>query len=265
MHHWPVDIALSADADLSLGLQGQPLYIRRLKPTTLSLSREEPSSRRLVAVSESADTLRFVPCLGQRPLLIFPRPRLLCPASLRLSVVLEFPLQVTIYAGRGERLDLIETLVPASISRGLYGPVDAGIVCASIKARCAPTIEDLEQEQDGQGRWPSNSLIDDQSRRHSLLAYGRLEITNGTDGPLEVSKIMIPTQQLFLYQSELRLLTNTIKMKLVSKQEAELVMGGAPEPQVVPIGTGHPPANHDRKALIFSHAYRLKTGLEYGF
>lgn len=290
MQNWPVNISLKADADLTIGLFGKPLYIRRVQGSTLSCTLDLPTSERLIAVSESADTLQFVPSLGDRALLLFPQPRLLCPAGLKLSVFIELPLQLKMLCGKGTHFDLLDTFEAPTVSKGIYGPVDAGIVCTSVKARCAPGIGALKRSHEENENRSKKDLIypgmtDELSEAHGddpqidaprastetttrqipSIAYARLEITNSTDGPLEVNKIMIPTHQLVLYQNQDHLLTNTIRMKLVSKLEAELVIASAHDPEALTMDTQQAAQSFDKKALIFAHAYRSKTGLEYGF
>ncbi|MFU8805326.1 MAG: hypothetical protein ACNA8W_16055 [Bradymonadaceae bacterium] len=270
MQKWPVNIRLEANADLTIGLFGKPLYIRRLQGSTLSCSLDVPTSERLVGIHESADTLQFVPELGERALLIFPRPTLLCPALLKLTVYIELPLFLQMSVGKGAHFDLIDGYTPPTVAKGIYGPVDAGIVCTSMKGRCAPSIETLTQrrleEEDGHRSELSYEIDDGETRRETLVAYCRLEVVNTTDAPLEITKIMLPANQLSLYQNGDQLLTNHVRMRLLSKQEAELSMLGAPDPPAKILQSGtRSPSTLDKGVQIFSFAYRSKTGLDYGF
>lgn len=266
---WPWDIALGSEAAVDLEVFGQPLSVQRLDPVTLQYRYgDAPARSQLVGVSETTDTLRFVPSLGPIPLLVFPHTPLLCSGDTTAQVLLRLPLHLQVGVGRDSQIKRVDELVPESVSKALYGPVDAGVICTSIHAANGPSLAmvdrvarevDLEQTPDvvhGPGE-----------EEHPLVAYTRLKVRNSTAEPLRVTKIMIPADTISLYQAGGRIYTSEVSMRLLSAQEAELEFltcsadGATPLPDLA----GHRTDMSPKKKFMFSHDYRSKTGLEYGF
>ncbi|MBA2661126.1 MAG: hypothetical protein H0U74_02430 [Bradymonadaceae bacterium] len=287
MHRWPVNIPIKEDGGIALEVFGQELSLSRVHPTTLSYSLGEGAATRLVAVSENANIVRFVPTLGERALLIFPRSKLLCPAGLSIRVVFALPVHLHLGVGTEADMRLVDDIAPPTITRSLYGPVDAGLICTSVRAiaamsinqlrdeasdECAPELrfgEDIELADIEIGDDPQMSDAGDelpQSIRNELVAYMFLRVHNTTELPLEVSKVMVPINTLSLYQTRDYLLSNEIHLRLLSRQEAEISSGTCPDVDGVPIDLGQGRfAVPDRRPHLFAYAYRSKTGLDYGF
>lgn len=301
MHRWPVHIPLPDDSQIQVAIHGKDLRLTRLQPTSLEYCVGDDEGRRLVAIGENADLACFVPSLGERSMLAFPRPKLLCPAGLEIRVVMPLPVQVRVGVGTSEDIRYIEDIAPQHVTRALYGPVDSGLVCTSVRAPSATSIATLREAMvpiDGpdadneRGRRafvppgvfhygtaiPHDEPAGDDPQltdpapvepdpiHNELVAFLWVRIHNATEGPLEVSKILVPVTNLHLYQSQHHLLTNEMRMRLISKQEAELTIGSCPDPDAVSVESAHGRyAMPDRRPQIFNYTYRNKTGLEYGF
>lgn len=291
MHPWPIDIPFASGTSLKLQAFGEDLLFERINASRLTYTFGKPESKRLVAVADKATIIRFLPTLGERALLFFPETKFLCPAGLELRTI--FPLPVHLHIGVGTPTDvrLIEDLAPPTTTRALYGPVDSGIICTSVRARTAPSITDYLNSHTDEGtkvpefHFGSKLPNDDPSvaepsdatnagttnasnkiRFNQLIAYATITIINTTNEPLEVSKIMIPYNALSLYQTNSYLLCNEIQMRLLSRLEAEITPGDCPDPKAKPVDQGQGRfAVVDRRPHIFAYAYRSKTGLDYGF
>src|SRR5690606_4724085 len=94
----------------------------------------------LVAIAQNADIVRFAPTLGERALLVFPKTKFLCPAGLELRTVFQIPVHLHIGVGTPSDIRLVEDLAPPTITRALYGPVDSGTICTSVRTRTAADI-----------------------------------------------------------------------------------------------------------------------------
>lgn len=292
MHSWPIDISFENGSHVKLRAFDEDLTLRRIHPTTLTYTfgerttrrQGEPESTRLVAIAPNADIVRFAPTLGERALLVFPKTKFLCPAGLELRTVFQIPVHLHIGVGTSSDIRLVEDLAPPTITRALYGPVDSGTICTSVRTRTAADIASyLAHEPDENeakipefhfGNEPDQAPHNEEtptqtvrtSKVNKLFAYASVKITNVTNEPLEVSKIMIPNNALSLYQTDKYLLCNEIQMRLLSRLEAEITPGDCPDPSAKAVDQGQGRfAIVDRRPHIFAYAYRSKTGLDYGF
>jgi hypothetical protein len=274
MDLWPWDIDLGADTTASFDLDGKTLRVDRINPTTLRYKfGDDEKQTRLVGVSETATKLRFVPTLGPLPLLIFPNVQLLCPAGATLRCVLRLPLHVQVGVDDKTGFRLIDEIVPPTASKALYGPVDSGVLCTSIHAPNAASVEDVERENaQAQGTLPILAPLtgdgeDAAKEPRQLVTYTYLRVRNKTEEPLLVTKVMIPAGVISLYQGAHHTHTNEVSMRLLSAQEAELEFLSCPVAETAPLPDlrGHRTDSSPKKPYFFSHTYRSKTGLEYGF
>ncbi len=291
MHSWPIDISFANGTHVKLRAFDERLTLKRIHPTTLTYTVGDPGAKRhgesestrLVAIAPSANIVRFVPTLGERALLIFPKTKFLCPAGLEFRTVFQIPVHLHIGVGTATDIRLVEDLAPPSITRALYGPVDSGTICTSVRARTATDIASYLSYKPDEGEpfipvpefhfgnmesddASQSMTASDSTKVKQLVAYASVKITNVTNEPLEVSKIMIPYNALSLFQTDKYLLCNEIQMRLLSRHEAEITSGDCPDPTAKPIDQGHGRfAIVDRRPHIFAYAYRSKTGLDYGF
>lgn len=293
---WPIDVALRERGARRLNFLGRPLTLERVGVGSLRYSvGDKPGEQYVVGVSESADTLRFIPALGASPLLIFPQTRLICPADATLDVVLAVPVYLQLGIGQGSRFAQIDEIAPPKMTRALYGPVDSGRLCRSVRSVVYAELEDAIQatgmqplpqvestqrlaalpvgvarfvDEDEEGRAPKEERAKELELllAGSLTSFLQLRIRNASDAHREVTKIMVPTEILNLYQREGSLLTSRLTMKLLSAQEAEISAEGSPASGAVQIAEldGKTVAQ-DRRTLLFLHSYKAKTGLEFGF
>ncbi|RAL25268.1 hypothetical protein DL240_03385 [Lujinxingia litoralis] len=208
--------------------------------------------------------------MGERALLVFPTPQLLCPAGLTMQVVLATPLSLRLDAIHpGGSAHLIEFPAPRT-SPGLYGPVDSGQICTSFRAPVS-----APDEPDALHSHPICALElavepseGDTLSQARLWATLPLTVTNTTPEPREVSKIMLPTASLELYRHPTRdeIWTSTVHMRLLGPNEAEVAIEDGPAGGEAIAHSGRPAQTHEpRRAYTFLHAYRAKTGLEHGF
>ncbi len=272
---WPWDIDLAGQARVTVDVCGRMLSVERLGKHTLRYQLgDDPANARLVGVSETDDLLRFVPTLGPMPLLVFPETPLLGPAGSTVRCVMRLPLHLQVGVGTQQSMKRVDELVPPGVSKALYGPVDAGTICTSIRAPNSTSVEAIE-ELDALPRTPGSQTtchaVEDSrpasATRRELVAYTHLRARNKTDEPLTISKVMIPAQDVSLYQAGGHTHTNEVSMRLSSAQEAEIDFLKCP----VSDATGLVDLNGARtdvdpkKRHFFTYAYRSKTGLEYGF
>jgi hypothetical protein len=275
MDLWPWDIELAADTTSTFDLGGKSLRVERVNPTTLRYRvGDDEKHTRLVGMTETASKLRFVPTLGPLPLLVFPNIQLLCPANSAVRCVLRLPLHIQVGIDDKTGFRRVDEIVPPSVSKALYGPVDSGVLCTSIHAPNAASVEDIEQEtsRDAENRPPllRSDALDVQNTEKAerqLVAYTHLRVRNKTEEPLLVSKVMIPAGVISLYQAGQLTHTNEVSMRLLSAQEAELEFLKCPVSETTPLPDlgGHRTDSTPKKPYFFSHTYRSKTGLEFGF
>jgi hypothetical protein len=270
MDSWPWDIELDIEATAAFDLGGKALHVERVNPTTLRYRvGTNDKQTRLVGVSETATKLRFVPTLGPIPLLIFPQVQLLCPAGSTVQCVLRLPLHVQVGVDDESGFRRIDEIVPASVSKALYGPVDSGVLCTSIHAPTAASIDEFE-DRDQHSLPMLGRVSDDQStspQTHELVTHTRFRVRNETEEPLLVTKIMIPAGVMSLFQDAHRTHTNEVTMGLLSAQEAELEFLKCPIDDTTPLPDlgGQRADGAPTKPHFFAHAYRSKTGLDFGF
>ncbi len=272
---WPWDIELSRGATISTEIFGQMLRVERINATTLGYQfGDEAANARLIGVSETAQCLRFVPSLGPIPLLVFPEHQLLCPAKSTARCVLSLPLHLQVGIVEESGTKKIDEIPPPTISKALYGPVDAGTICTSVHAPNGASIEDVQREAALRdwthaplARPVAPEMEASPEDERSLMAYTYLRTRNNTDEPLVVTKFMVPAGVVSLYQAGRLTHTNEVSMRLLSAQEAELDFMRCPVADCVPLHNlnGERTDTTPKRRHIFSHAYRSKTGLEFGF
>jgi hypothetical protein len=271
MELWPWDIELERDTSVTLDVFGKPLRVERINPTTLRYGfGDDPQGAKLVGVSETAHKLRFVPTFGPLPLLIFPQTQLLCPSASSVRCVLRLPLHLQVGVGDKAGFKKLDELAPPSLSRALYGPVDSGMLCTSIHAPNASSIEEINRTspiEHHQARPHADEAEVSPEDTRELVAYTYLRVRNKTEEPLQVTKVMVPAGGISLYGSGRYVHTNEVSMRLMSAQEAELDFLKCPVPNTVPLADlgGTRTDIAPKKRHFFSHDYRSKTGLEFGF
>lgn len=262
---WPLQLSLDDGALEALHVYDKPLHLKRRGAQALVIETGEELSTRHCALPASCNALRFLPNFGERALLAFPTPQLLCPAGLTMQVVLGLPLGLRIEALHpGGSVHLLDLPAPRT-SPGLYGPVDSGQICTSFRAPvCAP---DAGQGLDEHPICALDLRLPNETH-YALWATIPLTVTNTTPEPREVSKIMLPTASLGLYRrpDRDRLCTSQVQMRLLGPNEAEVLIDNGPEGGEAIAHSGRKPNAHEtRRAYTFLHAYRAKTGLEHGF
>ena len=278
MSSWPLDVTYDGQNPVSLLIHGDPVTLTPLDATTLEFAVEDDADPKLVGVSDASSIVRLVPSVGPNPLLVFPQRSLLCPANSKLKTVIELPLFVQIGVGTPRDVREIAQLKAPTTSRALYGPVDAGVLCTSVRSNVGVSIDDLLRSRPGQesslvstsdGDEPEISPKSEGAVRVSsdeLTAYASLTISNRTAEPREVGKVMIPQDLLGLFEADGLIRTSHLKMQLLGEQEAELDFGTCPDPEARPIADLHGrERTTDGRKHLFDLSYRNKTGLEYGF
>jgi hypothetical protein len=211
MSTWPLDLKYPPETPLVIDVYGQSITITPLDATTLEFNQGDASNSKIVGVSENASIVRFVPTLGPHPLLVFPRRTLLCPANSQLKTVIDLPLFTKVGVGTARDIREITEIKSPLTSRALYGPVDSGVLCTSIKSNVGVSIRDLRGD-DEPSTLAARSSGDDpeisagRGRGHrlteqDLTAYVNVTVSNQTDKPLEVAKIMIPFPQRVVHQA----------------------------------------------------------------
>ncbi len=269
--HWPLRLSLSSDDSPSVEFFGKPLEMMLRPGPTLEWYHGTEETARITALPKTFQHLTFLPDLGERPLLLFPRPQLLCPGhlTLRLDMALPLHLKLAITTDEGELL--VTRWSSPTTSRGAYGPVDQAVVCTSCRCPTAATADELASRyHDHPVLTGSLQRIDgDPDPPLPLWARLHLEVVNTTAEPLEVGKIMVPTSALTLYTrtDTPAVATNALTLRLVGPQEAELRSASRPHGpgQYSPLDAPPRSAALDNKALLFLHNYKSKTGLEHGF
>lgn len=209
-------------------------------------------------------------------MLVFPRRTLLCPANSQLKTVIDLPLFTKVGVGTARDIREITEIKSPLTSRALYGPVVAGVLCTSIKSNVGVSIRDLRGDDEpstlaarSSGDDPEISAVRGRGHRlteQDLTAYVNVTVSNQTEKPLEVAKIMIPTDLLALFDSDGVIRTGRVQMHLLSETEEELDFKGCPDTEANPITDLHGRERvSDGRKHIFDLTYRNKTGLEYGF
>lgn len=243
---WPIDKALDAGGNESLlEISDQTLRVEIVGPGHVRV--DFGGASRIVGLPQRSSRLRVVPDMGPLPLLLLPDRGIICSRRSSIKVYLSAPLYLKVGAGSHDELVSLADIPPIGIKRALYGPVDAGVICRA--ARCA--VE-------------TSSPSDPPSQR--ALAYLALTIENKTGEPLEVNRLMIPLSMAGIHQDGVRTWLGAYQLRLLSAVDAELTYLGAPAPgyEVVADLAGKPLTPLTRPVL-FTHTYRAKTGLEFGF
>ena len=268
---WPLKLALDDEAYPEIEVFGKPLILKLRPGPALELNRGTEESTRLAALPETYNNLVFLPSFGDRPLLVFPRPQLLCPADLTLEVNLAIPLFLRLCVETEDKEHLLLQWTPPSTSLGAYGPVDQATICTSCRCPVIPLAYALSGAEPAVLasllQWTSPGV---ESRQLPLWAHLPLTIRNQTTEPLEVSKVMVPTSSLTLFQStdpgKPGLFTNELTLKLMGTQEAELISENKPrEKGDYKVVAGRAPLPTERRPHLFLYNYKAKTGLEHGF
>jgi hypothetical protein len=271
MKSWPWDIKIGTNSALSFELLGSPVLFERLNPTTLRFQiGDDPSKSRLVGVTETTTHLRFVPSLGPIPLLVFLKNQLLCPSEATARYIVRLPLYLRVGVADDNHVRRIDELAPPHISKALYGPVDSGSICTSIHSPVAPSLEDLEDVAPEIGATLSARPLAADAEiadTRQLVAYTQLRVRNHTEEPHTVTKVMLPADTVSLYQSDDHIYTNQVSMRLLSAHEAELdfLKCHVADATALVDLNGERTDTGPKNRLLFSHAYRAKTGLEFGF
>ena len=166
--------------------------------------------------------------------------------------------------------ELLVELPPKRSSKALYGPVDAGRLCRSVRSQpyisiaqaCAEVYPVSTKGEEESGIEPPDEVW--LADPPPLIMP--MQIENTTQEPLEVSKIMVPLELIGMYQDHEALLSGAMRMRLLSAQEAELSYVGAPTQEARAVqdlrGELMSPAS---RVQLFAHSYRNKTGLDFGF
>lgn len=240
---WPLDREIEDGKRHQGALCGRPFALTRDGATVLL---EYDDEQWLVGIPEHTRFLRLGPSLGSSPFLIFPHPTLVVPAGQALVRTFRVPLHLDI-AALGDHPVRLRELPPANITRSLYGPVDGGDVCWTVKQ--------FDE---------SEAFLDLDGPRATLAGSVEIRIENRTARPHDVSKIMIPVDMIGLYDRAGTLYLSDVAMTLTSDHEAELQMEAPARAKAMSNVLGVPmrPA---RRSFALSHSYRNKTGLEYGF
>ncbi len=268
MSIWPIDLPLPEPGEhTQTQVRGESLTLERHSPTHLDVTHGDGPVRR-IGISKSATTLRFIPHPGTMPLLNFLEPRLLCPSHTMLDVVITVDLLTRMGVSDGQSFAHLLDLGNDVHSKALYGPVDTGILCRSIHTPHYASLEHCRKAHDfGEDTNESGDSTSHPLLTHLPMAMVHISIHNTTHAPLEVSKIMLPTELMGVYQQGEHIYLGKLAMNLTGPQEAELDYGGPP--RVDKISPVHDLNDHPmvpaRKSFLFVHSYRNKTGLDFGF
>ena len=218
--------------------------------------------------------------------------------------MITIPLYLQLGVGDAERIHLLSEMGPPKHGRALYGPVDSGVLCRSVRGPVHLSLDEalrqaqLAQEEneppaeetrddhepggllDGgvaerEGASQGEASEADAARCDPVVetvvprpcCHLSIRVFNDTGEPQEVTKVMLPSSFLRLYEDdEGRLLTGSVLMHVSSDREASLEDGACPDPRARPLPDlqGQTP-RPERLTLLFKHTYKNKTGLEYGF
>ena len=183
------------------------------------------------------------PALGERPFLLLPDPTLIVPAHSHLVVDFTIPMHLDIAVDDVR----VRTVAPPALSRALYGPVDSGVICWSIRP-LEPTFVELRIAGVTQ----------------QLGAKLRVSCENKSDAPVDVSRVMVPFDMVGLYATKTELRLSDVTMAILGEAVAELTMEPPTGATILADVTGEP-ITPTRRIFAFSHTYRNRTGLDYGF
>lgn len=268
---WPLQLTIDAAPFPGLTLFDEPLTLTRRGELSLELTRGSEENSRLTALAKTSQTLSFLPAFSERPFLILPRPRLLCPPGLRLKIELAIPLSVQLFVESKEESHLITEWAPPPYSLGVYGPVDQAQICTSFRSPAAGSPKDFQTLYQDDPVCRLKLSIDAQSAEPTQIpCWARMPLTviNTTSSPLEVNKIMVPTSSLSLAQSRTtgELAINAMTLHLLGPQTAELTEGKPPgKAEGFETLISGKTSAEERRPYVFLHAYKTKTGLEHGF
>lgn len=265
---WPVDVKLPEKGEKTrYRIQHKWLEVARIAAGHLDVTYDDRLHHR-IGIDESATTLRFIPHPGQLPLLNFLDPHQLCPGRSTTDIVITVNLHTRMGVGDGENFRfLLDFPAAKEVPRALYGPVDAGLLCRSIRTPHYASLEQCLSAHDfGEDTVQEEGV-------HPVLdftpaAMVQISIYNSTNLPLGVGKIMIPLDLVGLYQKNEHLYLGRLAMKLLGPQEAELDYLGAPSIAGVSDAMrdlAGEPMIPLKKSFLFVHNYRTKTGLDFGF
>lgn len=267
MASWPIDIELPPPGEsLELAIQQRRICLKRSSDNQLELTGEDYDQGIVIGGSPDMTTVRFIPTLGGLPLLVFPKSRLLCPAHQSFTVAFAIPVYIVMGLGSGSGFTRVIEFPPPRVPRALYGPVDAGVICRSVHTEIYATLEKARAQTS-----ISEETSSEADELHPLLWAPPLAVLmtmfeNQTNTPLDITKVMAPQTQLTLYEAKGDLLTNKLRMKLLGELEAELTSLGPASAEAVALTdlNGMPVITEPRPTL-FTHSYKQKTGLEFGF
>lgn len=246
---WPIDMPLEDGARLKGTAYGVPLELSR---HGLSLILRYDEKVWDVGIPEGSHHIRFGPSLGPLPFLLFPSPPLLIPSGCDLRRTFSVPLHLDI-AVVAKQSNRVRELTPHGFTKSLYGPVDMGTICWTVRPAESLNREFSMGETAG-----------------SLAGSLHLTIENNADGPHGVEKIMIPVDMVGLYsggdveQDRAMVQMSDVRMRLLGELTADLTMEPPRKAKQLPSVSGYP-IRPSRRSFAFSHEYRNRTGLDYGF
>lgn len=243
--NWPLKIDFPPDTTLTGTLFGERLAVVHRDG---ALALEHGDEHLVVGLPARTKSLLAGPALGALPYLILPDPPLVIPRQTELTVALRVPLHLDLAArGVGDAQARLRTIPPVGLTRALYGPVDAGVLCWSVRGK-------------------SQVLPEIRLAGHAAELAATVRVTCESRGAptVRVSRIMIPTDMIGLYETADGLQLSDVTMTILGESDAELTMEPPPRSKPISDVLGAPlePA---RRAFAFSHTYRNRTGLEYGF
>lgn len=240
---WPLELDLKDGQSYDGTLYGRPLALER-RGMRLALGYDEHDW--LVGIPENTQRLRLGPSLGPAPFLVFPTPPLVVPGGESIEQTFRVPLHLELAAVAETSVRLRE-LRPATLTRSLYGPVDGGAICWTVKA--------LDE---------GVACLQLAGKTGDLTASLSATIENHTTHGHDVSKIMLPVDLIGLYDRSGELFISDVQMVLLGDTEAELTMESPAKARAMNNVLGVP-IRPTRRSFALSHTYRNKTGLEYGF
>jgi hypothetical protein len=155
-------------------------------------------------------TLRFVPAMPDRSIVVRPALALKVPAGKDALFFVSIPVWVRVTAGSPDGITLCE-LPSLTLSNTWFGEPTAGELCYGLRTRAVRTLEEIETRVD--------------------TAICPITVRNGAPKELNFERLRVRVGNLSVYQGPDRLWTNELEVRFQGdEQSSQITIGrGAPE------------------------------------
>ena len=161
-------------------------------------------------VGGDLSTVRFVPAMPDRPIVVRPAVALKVPAGKDALFFTSIPVWVRVIAGSPEGITLCE-LPSLVLSNTWFGEPTAGELCYGLRTRAVRSLEEVETR--------------------TYVAVCPITVRNRAPKELNFERLCIRVEHLNVYQSPDRLWTNELEVRFQGEEQSSQVTIGREAPQ----------------------------------